>query len=216
MENKVMDLITQSKGVVFDLDGVLVDTAIYHFQAWKRLANELGIDFTAAENEQLKGVSRMQSLEKILHWGRLDLEEKKKLLLAAQRNVWYLEFIQQMDEGGLLPGARELLIWLHDQRFKVALGSASKNAKLILQRTGIESLFDAVVDGNVVNESKPNPEVFLRAATYLGLDPHDCLVFEDAQAGIDAGRAAGMMVVGVGVDLVRADALINGLDEIFV
>lgn len=211
-----MDLITQSKGVVFDLDGVLVDTAIYHFQAWKRLANELGIDFTAAENEQLKGVSRMQSLEKILHWGRLDLDEKKKLLLAAQKNVWYLEFIQQMDEGGLLPGARELLIWLHDQGFKVALGSASKNAKLILQRTGIESLFDAVVDGNVVNESKPNPEVFLRAATYLGLDPHDCLVFEDAQAGIDAGRAAGMMVVGVGVDLVRADALINGLDEIFV
>ena len=211
-----MDLITQSKGVVFDLDGVLVDTAIYHFQAWKRLANELGIDFTTAENEQLKGVSRMQSLEKILHWGRLDLDEKKKLLLAAQKNVWYLEFIQQMDEGGLLPGARELLIWLHDQGFKVALGSASKNAKLILQRTGIESLFDAVVDGNVVNESKPNPEVFLRAATYLGLDPHDCLVFEDAQAGIDAGRAAGMMVVGVGVDLVRADALINGLDEIFV
>ena len=211
-----MDLITQSKGVVFDLDGVLVDTAIYHFQAWKRLANELGIDFTAAENEQLKGVSRMQSLEKILHWGRLDLDEKKKLLLAAQKNVWYLEFIQQMDEGGLLPGARELLIWLHDQGFKVALGSASKNAKLILQRTGIESLFDAVVDGNVVNESKPNPEVFLRAARYLGLDPHDCLVFEDAQAGIDAGRAAGMMVVGVGVDLVRADALINGLDEIFV
>lgn len=211
-----MDLITQSKGVVFDLDGVLVDTAIYHFQAWKRLANELGIDFTAAENEQLKGVSRMQSLEKILHWGRLDLDEKKKLLLAAQKNVWYLEFIQQMDEGGLLPGARELLIWLHDLGFKVALGSASKNAKLILQRTGIESLFDAVVDGNVVNESKPNPEVFLRAATYLGLDPHDCLVFEDAQAGIDAGRAAGMMVVGVGVDLVRADALINGLDEIFV
>lgn len=211
-----MDLITQSKGVVFDLDGVLVDTAIYHFQAWKRLANELGIDFTAAENEQLKGVSRMQSLEKILHWGRLDLDEKKKLLLAAQKNVWYLEFIQQMDEGGLLPGARELLMWLHDQGFKVALGSASKNAKLILQRTGIESLFDAVVDGNVVNESKPNPEVFLRAATYLGLDPHDCLVFEDAQAGIDAGRAAGMMVVGVGVDLVQADALINGLDEIFV
>lgn len=211
-----MELITQNKGVVFDLDGVLVDTAIYHFQAWKRLANELGIDFTAAENEQLKGVSRMQSLEKILHWGRLDLDEKKKLLLAAQKNVWYLEFIQQMDEGGLLPGARELLIWLHDQGFKVALGSASKNAKLILQRTGIESLFDAVVDGNVVNESKPNPEVFLRAATYLGLDPHDCLVFEDAQAGIDAGRAAGMMVVGVGVDLVRADALINGLDEIFV
>ena len=211
-----MDLITQSKGVVFDLDGVLVDTAIYHFQAWKRLANELGIDFTAAENEQLKGVSRMQSLEKILHWGRLDLDEKKKLLLAAQKNVWYLEFIQQMDEGGLLPGARELLIWLHDQGFKVALGSASKNAKLILQRTGIESLFDAVVDGNVVNESKPNPEVFLRAATYLKLDPQDCLVFEDAQAGIDAGRAAGMMVVGVGVDLVRADALINGLDEIFV
>lgn len=211
-----MDLITQSKGVVFDLDGVLVDTAIYHFQAWKRLANELGIDFTAAENEQLKGVSRMQSLEKILHWGRLDLDEKKKLLLAAQKNVWYLELIQQMDEGGLLPGARELLIWLHDQGFKVALGSASKNAKLILQRTGIESLFDAVVDGNVVNESKPNPEVFLRAATYLGLAPHDCLVFEDAQAGIDAGRAAGMMVVGVGVDLVRADALINGLDEIFV
>lgn len=209
-----MDLITQSKGVVFDLDGVLVDTAIYHFQAWKRLANELGIDFTAAENEQLKGVSRMQSLEKILHWGRLDLDEKKKLLLAAQKNVWYLEFIQQMDEGGLLPGARELLIWLHDQGFKVALGSASKNAKLILQRTGIESLFDAVVDGNVVNESKPNPEVFLRAATYLGLDPHDCLVFEDAQAGIDAGRAAGMAVVGVGADLVHADVLINGLDEI--
>lgn len=209
-----MDLITQSKGVVFDLDGVLVDTAIYHFQAWKRLANELGIDFTAAENEQLKGVSRMQSLEKILHWGRLDLDEKKKLLLAAQKNVWYLEFIQQMDEGGLLPGARELLIWLHDQGFKVALGSASKNAKLILQRTGIESLFDAVVDGNVVNESKPNPEVFLRAATYLKLDPQDCLVFEDAQAGVGAGRAAGMAVVGVGADLVHADVLINGLDEI--
>jgi beta-phosphoglucomutase len=202
--------------VIFDLDGVLVDTAIYHFQAWKRLANELGFDFTHEENEQLKGVSRMQSLEKILHWGKVRIPEDGKHKLAAQKNEWYLEYVQQMDQEGLLPGAAALLQWLKANGYKVALGSASKNAQLILRQTGITHFFDCVIDGNAVSESKPDPTVFLRAARGLGVEPRNCVVFEDAQSGIDAARAAEMSVVGVGMGLLHADILIDGLDEVLI
>jgi beta-phosphoglucomutase len=216
MRANVFDFVKAHEAVIFDLDGVLVDTAIYHFQAWKRLANELGFDFTHEENEQLKGVSRMQSLEKILHWGKVRIPEDGKHKLAAQKNEWYLEYVQQMDQEGLLPGAAALLQWLKANGYKVALGSASKNAQLILRQTGITHFFDCVIDGNAVSESKPDPTVFLRAARGLGVEPRNCVVFEDAQSGIDAARAAEMSVVGVGMGLVHADFLIDGLDEVLI
>lgn len=216
MKANVIDLIRAHEAVIFDLDGVLVDTAVYHFQAWQRLANELGFDFTHEDNEQLKGVSRMQSLEKILQWGKVQIPQEEKTRLAAQKNEWYLAYVHQMDKEGLLPGAAALLGWLKTNGYRVALGSASKNAQLILRQTGIAHLFDCVIDGNAVSESKPDPAVFLQAAAGLGVDPQRCLVFEDAQSGIDAARAAKMSVVGVGMGLLHADILIYGLDEVAV
>jgi beta-phosphoglucomutase len=136
--------------------------------------------------------------------------------LAAQKNEWYLEYVQQMDQEGLLPGAAALLQWLKANGYKVALGSASKNAQLILRQTGITHFFDCVIDGNAVSESKPDPTVFLRAARGLGVEPRNCVVFEDAQSGIDAARAAEMSVVGVGMGLLHADILIDGLDEVLI
>jgi len=178
-----LDLLKRVKGVIFDLDGVLVDTAVFHFQAWKRLAHELGFDFTEIENEQLKGVSRIASLEKILNWAGVDASESEKIEMAERKNRWYLDLVEQMKADEILPGSLELLHWLKKNGYQVALGSASKNAPLILEKTGMISFFDVLVDGNSVSLSKPNPEVFLKAARDLKLLPEVCLVFEDAQAG---------------------------------
>lgn len=195
------------RAVLFDLDGVLVDTAIYHFQAWRRLAAELGYSFSVVDNEQLKGVSRVESLELILNWAGLEKSETEKAVLLTKKNQWYLELIEQLSPEHLLTGSLDLLKKLQEKGIRIALGSASKNALGILEKTGIVDYFDALIDGNAVELSKPNPEVFLKGAEALGIEPACCLVLEDAQAGIDAARAAGMQIIAVG----QAEHL-NGAD----
>ncbi len=198
---------------LFDLDGVIVDTAKYHYLAWRRLANELGFDFSEAQNERLKGVSRTRSLEILLEIGRLNFDEPTKQMLAAKKNVWYVEHIQKMDASEILPGARECLMRLRARGVKTALGTASKNAPLILRNSKIENLFDAIVDGNKVTKAKPDPEVFLLGARELGVSANLCVVFEDAEAGLQAARIAGMYAVGIGkADVLKsANVVVAGL-----
>ena len=183
---------------IFDLDGVIVDTATYHYKAWKRLANSLGFDFTHEQNEQLKGISRMDSLDLVLGWGNTQKSDSEKLQLAQQKNAWYLEFIGQMKADEILPGVRQFIEELKAAGIRIALGSASKNSAEILERTGITDFFDVIVDGNSVTRSKPDPEVFSRGAELLGLAPESCVVIEDAAAGIEAAHRAGMKVIGIG------------------
>lgn len=201
------------RGFLFDLDGVLVDTAQYHFLAWQRMASELGIHFGEAENEQLKGVSRAESLNRILAWGGKTLSDAEKQHWMALKNTWYLELVAAMPADDYLPGAYQFLVASRAAGIKVALGSASKNAPLILERLGWMPLFDALVDGNVVTASKPDPEVFLEGARRLGLRPEECVVFEDSEAGVEAARRGGMKVVGIGQGL-EADLLVTGLDRL--
>ena len=211
-------MITEMRAAIFDLDGVIVDTAKYHYRAWKRLADSLGFDFTESENERLKGVSRIRSLEILLEIGGLTLDDETKAQLAAQKNAWYVESIRHMDASELLPGSEEYIGGMHSRGVKTALGSASKNAPLIIERLGIAALFDVVVDGNKVKQAKPNPEVFLRAADELDIPPASCVVFEDAEAGVEAALRSGMGVVGVGDAsiLSKADVVIGGLIELMV
>lgn len=209
-------MLEHMKGGLFDLDGVIVDTAKYHFLAWKRLAKEVGFDFTEKDNERLKGVSRMRSLEILLEIGGLSLDEAEKLRLASKKNEWYVEYISKMDKSEILPGAREYLEELRLKGVRIALGSASKNAPMILQNLEIYELFDAIIDGNRVSKAKPDPEVFLLGAKELGLEPCDCVVFEDAEAGIEAARRGGMHTVGIGKreNLKDADIVVGGLYEL--
>ena len=185
------------KSALFDLDGVIVDTAIYHFQAWRRLANELGFDFTEHQNEQLKGISRMESLDLILNWGNKSLAESEKLEWAARKNDWYLDLIQNMTPKEILPGVTEFLDKLKDEKIKIALGSASKNSKMILNKIELFHYFDAIIDGNNITKGKPDPEGMLLAASALGVAPADCVVYEDGPAGIEAARRAGMRAVDI-------------------
>ncbi len=201
------------RGFLFDLDGVLVDTAQYHFLAWQRMAAELGIHFGEAENEQLKGVSRAESLNRILAWGGKSISDAEKQHWMTLKNEWYLELVRGMPADDYLPGAHEFLRASRAAGIKVALGSASKNAPLILERLGWIPLFDALVDGNVVTASKPDPEVFLEGARRLDLKPEECVVFEDSEAGVEAARRGGMKVVGIGQGL-DADLLVTGLDRL--
>ncbi|HUX38150.1 MAG TPA: beta-phosphoglucomutase [Rectinemataceae bacterium] len=197
---------------IFDLDGVLVDTARYHFLAWKRLADTLGIDFSHSDNERLKGVSRMASLDIILGLGRRELPAEEKEALAELKNGWYREYLADLDEGALLPGVRDFLEGCRERGLPIAVGSASKSAREVLASTGIIGLFDAVVDGNSPLPPKPAPELFLLAARELGPRPEATVVFEDAAAGIEAALAAGMMAVGIGeaASLGRARIVIAG------
>lgn len=186
------------KGCIFDLDGVIVDTAKYHYLAWKRLANELGFAFTEKDNERLKGVSRMASLDILLSIGGLHFDETTKLELAEKKNNWYVDYISKMNKDEILPGVLNFLTTLKENNIKISLGSASKNSMLILNNLELFSYFDAIVDGNKVSQAKPNPEVFLLAAKELGLESKYCVVFEDAEAGIEAATAAGMRSIGIG------------------
>lgn len=211
-----MSFLQSMKGGIFDLDGVIVDTAKYHYLAWKRLATDLGFEFTEAHNERLKGVSRMRSLEILLEVGGLKFAEAEMLEMAARKNTWYVQYISQMDASELLPGSRQYLESLRKRGVKTALASASKNAPLILERVNISDLFDAVVDGNRAHKAKPDPQAFLLAASDIGLPPHDCVVFEDAEAGVQAAKNAGMRVVGIGKPeiLGAADTVVGNLGEL--
>jgi beta-phosphoglucomutase len=201
---------------LFDLDGVIVDTAKYHYRAWKRLCDELGIEFDEADNERLKGVGRMACMDIILELGGRTMDEAERQRQAARKNDWYVELISGMGREELLPGAEDYLVSLRAKGVATALGSASKNAPLILERLGIAALFDAVIDGTKVTRSKPDPEVFLAGARALGKPPATCVVFEDAEAGIEAARRAGMYAVGIGPpgSLPAADARVRGLYEL--
>jgi beta-phosphoglucomutase len=207
---------TNFKACLFDLDGVIVDTAKYHFKAWKMLANSLGIDFTEAENEKLKGISRVESLQLILNWGGITKTEEEKFDLATKKNKWYVDLIANMDETEILPGAKELLQELKAANIKIALGSASKNSETILRKINLFDAFEAIIDGNKVSKSKPNPQVFLMGAEALGVKPESCIVFEDAEAGVEAAINAGMRVVGIGEshNLFKADLVVAGLNQI--
>ena len=200
------------KCFIFDLDGVIVDTAKYHSLAWKNLANSIGIDFSHAQNEQLKGVSRKRSLEKILGWGNQTLSDIDFHSLMEKKNSEYLNYITTMDRSELLPEVERTIHFLIEMNQYVTLGSASKNARPILEKTNLIEAFDAIVDGNDVSEVKPNPEVFLKAAQLTNTQPNHCIVFEDSVAGIQAANAAGMTSIGIGNESVLNEAVYNFTD----
>ncbi len=204
------------KGFIFDLDGVIVDTAKYHFLAWKKLANSIGVDFTETQNEQLKGVSRIRSLEKILEWGNKTLSEDEFNRLMSSKNQDYLNYIDAMDASEILPDVSKTLDFLIENNQAIALGSASKNAKPILKKVSLFEKFEAIVDGNDVSKAKPNPEVFLIGAQLLGLKPENCIVFEDSVAGIQAANTANMLSIGIGEEdvLHEADFIFKDFTEI--
>ncbi|MGF1555254.1 beta-phosphoglucomutase [Paucihalobacter sp.] len=186
------------KGFIFDLDGVIVDTAKYHFLAWKKLANSIGVDFTEVQNERLKGISRVKSLEKILAWGNKEISETQFSQLMALKNEDYLNYIEHMDASEILPDVPRVLNFLKTQNQPIALGSASKNARTILEQVNLKSHFDSIVDGNDVSKAKPDPEVFLIAAQLLNIAPENCIVFEDSVAGVEAANVAKMISIGIG------------------
>lgn len=198
------------KGFIFDLDGVIVDTAKYHYLAWKKLAESIDINFSESENEQLKGVSRIKSLEKILEWGNKTISKDDFMKLMAMKNDDYLTYINKMDEKEILPDVERVLNYLIQKEQGIALGSASKNASTILKKVSLYKKFEAIVDGNDVLKGKPNPEVFLKAATALSINPQQCIVFEDSVAGIQAANSAGMISIGIG-----NDAVLNEADFVF-
>lgn len=200
---------------IFDLDGVIVDTARYHFLAWKKLTKQLGIPFTEEDNERLKGVSRMASLEIILEIGNRKVDKSRKQEYATLKNNWYIDYISKMTPDEILPGSLAFIMELRNANIRVAIGSASKNTPMILERVGILDLFDAVADGNIVRKAKPDPEVFIKAAEMVGIKPGKCVVFEDAVAGIEAALNAGMMCIGVGSSKILKEAhfVVPGLNE---
>jgi len=206
------------KAFIFDLDGVIVDTAKYHYLAWRELANQLGFDFTTEQNERLKGVSRVRSLEILLDIGKVHLEEDQKTKYLKEKNEQYLQYIAKMDHSEILPGIDDLLHYLKLNKVPFSLGSASKNARLILETLDLIDLFDAIVDGNDVSTAKPDPEVFLIAAKKLGVPPEDCIVIEDAQAGIEAANKAGMTSIGIGdaTILHEADFMLSNTSELTI
>lgn len=186
------------KGYIFNLDGVIVDTAKYHYMAWRRLSNELGFDFSPQQHETLRGLGRPASLEKILEWGAMYMTEAEKLHWSDVKNNWYLELIAQMKPADVLPGVKRFLCDVRSAGIKTALSSGSKNARTVLRSMDLELYFDVVVDGNSIRKYKPDPDCFLLAAAALGLQPAECLVFEDMPLGIDAAIRGGFPVVGVG------------------
>ena len=200
------------KACIFDLDGVIVDTARYHFIAWKKLAEKLDINFTENDNERLKGVSRMDSLNIILEIGGITLPDEEKEKYAAEKNKIYLSYILKMTPDDILPGVFDFLTGVKKRGISIALGSASKNAVTILEKIGLQDTFDAIVDGTKVSKAKPDPQVFLTGAAMLGVEPSGCVVFEDAIAGVEAAHRAGMKCIGIGSpDLLSgADLVIEG------
>lgn len=200
----------KQRGIIFDLDGVIVDTAKFHFLAWRKLANDLGFDITLEQNEELKGVSRAHSLEQILNWGNLTVSKDDFERLMTNKNEDYLARISHMSEEDLLPGVKKILDYLTEQEIPYTLGSASKNARPILKSLNIYDRFAAIVDGNDVSKAKPDPEVFLMASEKIGLQPENCIVFEDSVAGVLAANRANMTSIGIG-----DEKNLGGADHIF-
>ncbi|QTD38344.1 beta-phosphoglucomutase [Polaribacter batillariae] len=197
------------KAFIFDLDGVIVDTAKYHYLAWKKLANELGFEFTKEQNELFKGVSRKRCLEILLEIGKIEATQEQFDTWMIEKNVDYLKYIETMDASEILPDVPKILDYLKNRKYRIALGSASKNAQPILEKVGLISYFDAIIDGNNVTKAKPNPEVFLLAAKQLGVNSSDCVVFEDAVAGVQAANSAKMISIGIGDAKVLSEAKYN-------
>ncbi|RKQ32512.1 beta-phosphoglucomutase [Oceanobacillus halophilus] len=199
------------KAFLFDLDGVITDTAEFHYLAWKQLAKELGVTFDREFNEQLKGISRMDSLEKILalNPSLKDLPVEEKERLATKKNDHYKDLIQKLTPQDILPGIKDLLKDLQNQQIKIALGSASKNAPMVLERLELTHYFDYLVDAAKVSKGKPHPETFTTAADYFNIDYKDCVGVEDAESGVQALNDAGMFSVGVGNELTEADYLVE-------
>lgn len=186
------------KGFIFDLDGVITDTAELHFQAWKKLADDMDWEFDREVNEKLRGVSRMDSINIITAHNNAEVSEEKLLELATLKNDIYVASLDQMTPDDYLPGAQELLTLLRQEGFLVALGSASKNSNKVLKQLGATKFFDVIGDGNSVSKSKPAPDIFLFGAEQLKLKPEQCIVYEDAEAGVDAAKAGGFHSVGIG------------------
>ena len=194
------------KAFIFDLDGVIVDTAKYHFIAWQKIAQELGIEFTPEHNENLKGVSRVRSLDIILELGKINASQEDKNKWLIQKNEDYLSYLVNMNQSEILPGVLPILQFLKEKNQAIALGSASKNARPILEKTGIIDYFDAIVDGNDVTNAKPDPEVFLQAAKLLHVAPENAIVFEDSVAGIQAANSANMTSIAIGEENILHEA----------
>ncbi|MBW1617395.1 MULTISPECIES: beta-phosphoglucomutase [Empedobacter] len=199
----------KTKAFIFDLDGVIVDTAKYHYLAWKKLANNLNIDFTHEHNELLKGVSRVRSLEIILGLGNVEASDEQKNEWLIQKNKEYLEYIDKMDDSEILPGVMDVLNFLKENNQPIILGSASKNARPILEKVNILNYFDDIVDGNDVSNAKPDPEVFIVGAKKANQTNENSIVFEDSVAGIEAANVAGMTSIGIGEDSVLNEAKYN-------
>lgn len=206
----------KTKAFIFDLDGVIVDTAKYHFLAWQKLAESLGINFTHEHNEELKGVSRVRSLEIILGLGNVEATQEQKDEWLVQKNEDYLQYIDKMDDSEILPGVMKVLEFLKANNQPIILGSASKNARPILEKVNILHYFDDIVDGNDVSNAKPDPEVFLVGAKKANQTNENSIVFEDSVAGIQAANIAGMMSIGIGEASVlnEAKVVFNNFTEI--
>lgn len=186
------------KAIIFDLDGVIVSTDNYHYRAWKKIADDEGIYFDREINERLRGVSRMESLDIILEKSNKEYSDKDKILFAERKNKLYRELLESLTPNDILPGVMKTVEILKKNNIKVAIGSSSKNAEFILSKIGLQEYFDVVIDGNKIKNSKPDPEIFLLAAEKLNIDPKECLVIEDADAGVEAALAGGMKVLAVG------------------
>lgn len=204
------------KAYLFDLDGVIVDTAKFHFLAWQKLAQSIGVNFTHHDNEQLKGVSRVQSLELILKWGNKTASAEEKNTWLHQKNLDYLAYVDNMDQSEILPDVTRVLQFLKENNQYIVLGSASKNARPILEKVNILHYFDEIVDGNDVTNAKPDPEVFLQGAKKVMVNPENCIVFEDSVAGIQAANTANMKSIGIGEKIIlhEANFCFNNFTEI--
>lgn len=200
------------QAVIFDLDGVIVSTDELHFRAWKSLADTEGIPFSREDNERLRGVSRMESLDILLEKATRAYSDDEKAAMAFQKNEIYRESLKDLTPDDILPGVLDVLRGLRERGIKTAIGSSSKNAGPILAAIGLEKAFDAVVDGTHISRSKPDPEVFVLAGRQVGVPPENCLVVEDAAAGVDAGIAAGMPVLAVGSAVAHPDATLRAAD----
>lgn len=204
------------KAFLFDLDGVLVDTAHYHFLAWKQVCDTLGIEFTKKDNEKLKGIDRRNSLRLLLKLGDMDLSPEEFEAYLVKKNEIYMEMIEELGPKDLFEGVLSLFKALNEKNIKIGLGSASKNAKMILNKLEISDYFDAIVDGNMTTQGKPDPQVFLLNADILGVEVNDCTVLEDSEAGVDAAITANMKVIGIGSDpsIQHADLVYQDIENI--